>query len=239
MPIEKNKEYIHHADPVDTSFVREGVFGIEDGMVSTLGAITGIATATGDFFTVVLAGCVVIAVESIAMAVGSYLSSKSEKEIDERMLFEEKQEIAKFPKEEEEEAYEMFVEDGWSETLAKIMAEEAGKKPDLMLTEMAYRELKIIPDALEKPFHNAVIMGVAYVIGGSIPLLPYIIFQSIYTALPISIGVTLVSLFTVGVITTKFSKRTWWKAGLEMLALASAAAFIGWAVGQGVDALFT
>ncbi len=238
MAIEKNKDYIHHSDSVDTAVIREGVFGLEDGMVSTMGAITGIATATGNYFTVILAGCVVIGVESIAMAVGSYLSSKSEKEIDERMLYEEKIEIENFPKEEQEEAYEMFVEDGWSKKLSKMMAIEAGGNTDLMLREMAYRELKIIPDNLGNPFHNAVVMGVAYVIGGIVPLVPYFVFHDLYVAVPVSILVTLIGLFMVGAGTTKFSKRSWWKAGLEMVALASVAALIGFGVGQGVEALF-
>jgi len=238
MAIEKNKDYIHHSNPVDTAAIREGVFGLEDGMVSTMGAITGIATATGNYFTVILAGSVVIGVESIAMAVGSYLSSKSEKEIDERMLYEEKMEIKNFPKEEQEEAYEMFMEDGWSKKLSKMMAIEVGNNKDLMLREMAYRELKIIPDNLGNPFYNAVIMGIAYVIGGSVPLLPYFIFHDLYIALPISICITLFGLFVLGAGTTKFSKRSWWKAGLEMVALASVAALIGFGVGQGVEIFF-
>ncbi|PIR77799.1 MAG: hypothetical protein COU30_00490, partial [Candidatus Magasanikbacteria bacterium CG10_big_fil_rev_8_21_14_0_10_38_6] len=205
---------------------------------STRGAITGIATATQDYFTVILAGCVVISVESISMAVGSYLSSKSEKEIAERMIFEEKTEIDTFPQEEQEEIYEMFIADGWSKKLAKQMSVEAGKGKELMLKEMAYRELKIIPDKLENPKHNAVIMGIAYVIGGAFPLVPYFLFRDVWTAVPISIVVTLIGLFTLGVLTTKFSKRSWWKAGFEMFVLASAAALIGYGVGQAVDRIF-
>lgn len=235
MPIEKNKDFIHHTNSVRGSIIREGVFGLEDGMVSTLGAITGIATATGDYFTVILSGCVVISVESISMAVGSYLSSKSEKEIAQRMLYEEKKEIELYPKEEQEEIEDMFVEDGWSRPLAKQMAKEASAKGELMLREMAYRELKLIPDDLEDPKQNAIIMWVTYVVGGAIPLFPYIVIHDIWTALPISIGLALIGLFCLGVITTKFSKRTWWKAGFEMLGLASAAALIGYIVGQAVD----
>jgi len=58
--------------------LREIVFGLEDGLVSTLGAITGIATATGDPRIVVISGLVIVAVESLSMAAGTYLSNKSE-----------------------------------------------------------------------------------------------------------------------------------------------------------------
>jgi predicted membrane protein (TIGR00267 family) len=231
MPIEHNPDYIHHTDSGNAADVRELVFGMEDGMTSTLGAITGIATATGDHFTVVLAGAVVISVESIAMAVGSYLSSKSEREIDEHKLREERTEIQKFPQEETEEMQEMYVKDGWPAELAATMASTAAKNEDLLLKEMAYRELHINPDNLENPGRNGVIMFFSYVVGGAVPIAPYF-FLPVSSALPTSIAITLVGLFSLGAFTARFSKRAWWKSGLEMLALASAAAGVGYVVGQ-------
>lgn len=235
MSIEHNPEYVHHQDPGFAATVREVVFGMEDGMVSTLGAITGIATATASHFTVVLAGAVVISVESIAMAVGSFLSSKSEKEIDERKLEEERIEIQKFRDEEQRELVDMYVADGWPKELAGTMAETAAKDDDLLLKEMAYRELKINPDNLEKPFRNGVLMFFSYIVGGSIPISPYL-FLPIHAALATSVIVTLLALFLLGAYTSRYSKRRWWKAGLEMFGLASVAALIGFGVGQLVDA---
>ncbi len=217
-----------------TALIREGIFGIEDGMVSTLGSLTGIAAAVRDPFTILLAGFVIISVESISMGVGSYISSKSEKEIKERKLSEEKQELKDFPIEEKEELINMYVVDGWSKHLAKEMAEEAAKNKHLFLKEMAYRELKVFPDELESPQKNGLIMGSAYIIGGMIPLTPYLLFP-LSTAIVISISATLLGLFVVGALTTKYSKQRWWKAGLEMLLLAGLAALIGYIVGQVVD----
>lgn len=234
--MEKNHEYIHHKNPNIGATIREVVFGMEDGMVSTLGAVTGIAAGTQDHFTVVLSGLVIISVESISMAVGSYLSSKSERSIDERKLEEEAEELVQYPEEEKQELIDMYVTAGWSAPLAKEMAEEASKDKDLFLQEMAYRELKIIPDKLEEPLKNAVAMGVSYVVGGSIPLLPYLLLP-LRSAVLVSVIVTLFSLFILGVVTTKFSKRSWWKAGLEMFTLASAAALIGFLVGRAANML--
>lgn len=59
--------------------LREIVFGLEDGMVSTLGAITGLAGATGNRSIIIVSGFIVIAVESLSMAAGTYLSNKSER----------------------------------------------------------------------------------------------------------------------------------------------------------------
>jgi VIT1/CCC1 family predicted Fe2+/Mn2+ transporter len=197
-----------------------------------MGAVTGIAAASQDHFIVVLSGLVIIAVESVSMGVGSYLSTKSEKEIDERKLHEEKIELRKYPEEEKEELVEMYVVDGWPKKLAKDMAEVASQNKKLFLQEMAYRELKVFPDHMEHPLQNGIAMGLAYVIGGTIAVLPYIFMKHIPAAIIYSVVITLVSLFILGAGTTTFSKRSWWKAGLEMLILASVAAGFGYGAGQ-------
>ncbi len=227
-------DYLHHQGGITSDLIREMVFGLEDGMVSTLGAITGIATSTNNHFFVVLSGSVIIAVESISMAVGSYLSNNSEQAIDERIIAEEKDQIKKFPVEEKAEMIDLFMKDGWSKHLASTMAEETAQNPKLMLREMSYRELNLVPDSHESPVKKANIMFASYVIGGLIPLLPYF-FLPVSKAIFVSIPVTMVGLFALGVFTSKYSKRTWWKAGLEMFGLAMGAAIIGYVVGQLVD----
>ncbi len=229
----KNPDYIHHQN-IDASIIKEFIFGAEDGMVSTMGSITGIAAATGNPFTVILAGSVIIAVESISMAVGSYLSNKSEQSIDRRMIEEEKEEIKNQLMEEKEEMIELFVRDGWPKKLAKEMADITEKDKDLMLREMAYRELKIDPDDGRVPFKNGIVMGFSYIAGGLIPLLPYL-FLDLFVAIPVSIVFTLVSLFVLGSFTSRYSRRTWWKAGAEMLVLAGLAAMVGYLAGQAID----
>lgn len=228
-------DFIHHQKKnIHASLVRESVFGMQDGMVSTFGTITGIAAATQDPFTIILAGSVIIAVESISMGVGSFISSKSEREIDERKLQEERIELREQPEAEKIELEEMFVKDGWPKKLAASMALEASKNKELFLQEMAYRELKLIPDGEESPGKNGLAMLFSYIFGGMIPLLAYLLLP-VRTAIPISIIVTLIGLFLLGVWTTTFSKRSWWKAGLEMLTLAGVAGLVGYSIGQFVD----
>ncbi len=237
MSVPHHQEYLHHKKGLSSALVRELVFGMEDGMVSTMGAITGIATSTHNHFIVVLSGFVIISVESISMAVGSYLSNKSEQAIDERKIKEEEAEIQKYPVEEREEMIGLFIQDGWPPDLAETMAEATAKNPALMLREMAYRELKVMPEAGESPVKNALVMGGSYILGGSIPLLPYL-FLPVFQALFLSVPVTVIGLFVLGMFTTRYTGRSWWKAGLEMVGLASAAALVGYGVGQLVDTLW-
>lgn len=231
----KNSKFIHHQRPGIAASLREVVFGMEDGMVSTMGAITGIAIGSESHFIVVLAGVVIIAVESISMGVGSYLSNKSEREVDERMLAEEREEIRDYPKEEKKELIEFLMRDGWPAGMAKEMAEHAAKDKELMLREMAYRELRVSPNNLGTPIKNGVFMWASYVIGGMIPLFPYLIIPEAVSVIPISVSITLIGLFFLGAATTRFSNRTWWKAGFEMFLFAGIAALIGYVVGAGAQ----
>jgi len=226
----RRSDFIHHQKSGILSVIREVVFGLEDGMVSTLGALTGIAIGTGSYFVVILSGFVVIIVESISMGVGSYLSTKSVKEIGERKLKEEKIELKEWPEAEKRELVEMYIKDGWPTDLARKMALVASKNKLLFLQEMAYRELQIHPKKLGKPLQGGICMFFSYIIGGSVPILPYFFFP-ISSALILSIGITLLGLFIFGSITTKFTKRRWWKAGLEMFFLAGIAALVGYVIG--------
>ena len=222
--------YIHHQKSPFAEVLSEIVFGMEDGMVSTLGSITGIAVGSGDHFIVLLAGSVIIAVESVSMGIGSYLSNRSQEEVDERKLFEEKTEIREFPQEEKQELLEMYKKDGWPENLAREMAEAAAQNPELMLKEMAVRELEVLPSKRSLSFKGGIFMFFAYIIGGLVPLFAYF-FLPIKSAIPISMTVTLVGLFALGMGTTKFTKQPLFKSGLRMLVIGGIALGVGLAAG--------
>lgn len=230
-------DFIHNQKSEIISAIREIVFGVEDGMVSTLGVLVGIAIGTNSHFVVIISGFVVIVVESISMGVGSYLSTKSVREIVERKLKEEETELKEYPEAEKQELVEIYIKDGWPPDLANEMALVASKNKSLFLQEMAYRELHIHPEKLEKPLRGGIFMFFSYVIGGIIPLLSYFIFP-IPLAIFFSIGSTFIGLFILGCITTKFTKRRWFKAGIEMFFIAGIAALVGYLVGIAANYLF-
>lgn len=208
----------------------EVIFGIEDGMVSTLGSITGIAIGSNSHTTVVLAGVVIIAVESISMGIGSYLSNRSQEEVDERKIQEETEEISQYPHEERQELHHMYVRDGWSEKLASQMVNEASKNKQLMLREMMMRELKIAGDHESISVKGGLFMFVAYIVGGLIPLISYLVLP-VREAMPLSIIITLIGLFVLGVSTTRFTKQPVVKSGLRVLVMGGIALIAGLAAG--------
>ena len=224
----------HHGVGVARTMVREAVFGVQDGLISTLGALTGIAAGTQSAQAVVVAGFVIIVVESLSMAAGSYLSSKSQREYLERLLKEEEDEIARDPEGERREIWEMYRLRGYADAEIDIIARRLMSNPKLLLEDMAHKELGIFPDSLEEPLSNAIVMGAAYVAGGIIPLLFYLTLP-MATAMPVSIAGTLSALFLFGGLKGRIVKQSWWRSGLEMLSVAGLAALAGWVIGRIVD----
>ena len=229
-----NPDYIHHQNSKLINNIREIVFGMQDGMVSTLGAITGIAIGSSDHYTILLAGICIIVVESVSMGIGSYTSSVSEKNIQKRILQEEKEEINQFPDQEKNELYNIYLKDGWPKDIAENMVNAASANPDLMLHEMKHHELQLPSMEKMHPIKDGLFMFFSYVIGGGIPILPYFFFDlpnSIY----ISIAATLIALFLLGVATTRYTKQFWLKSGFRLFFLALIALLAGFLVGYFAD----
>jgi predicted membrane protein (TIGR00267 family) len=213
------------------SKIRDGVFGTQDGLVSTLGALTGIAAGTQSQAAVVIAGCVIVAVESLSMAAGSYLSSKSQREYLERLLREEEEEIANEPEKEHQEIWEMYRSRGYTDDEIAVIARRLMSDPKLLLEDMAHKELGISPATLEEPLGNAFVMGAAYVVGGLVPIAPYL-FLPLHGAMPVSVIGTLAVLFLFGGLKGRIVKQSWWRSGLEMLSVAGLAALAGFLIGR-------
>ena len=229
-----NPNFLHHQHSFAHLYGREIVFGMQDGMVSLLGALTGIAVGSDDHFTIVLSGLSIIFTSALSMAIGTYNSLSTEGKIERRVLDEEKEEIEKRPVEEKEEVNELFVEDGWPREISEKMAEYAAQDNKLMLREMAYRELGIASRKFHKPIHKSVVMFFSWIFGGSFPLLPYIFFP-VSTAINVSIMTTLTGLFILGSTMSKFTKQKILIAGLEIVIIGGVAMVSGFAIGHLVD----
>jgi len=211
--------------------IRDIVFGLEDGLVSTLGVIIGIAEGSRSSYVVILSGIVVVFVEALSMAAGTFLSAKSNKEVLEEKIRKEKLEIKNKPGEETEELYEIYREQGLSREDAKPLVEQVIKNENVWLEEMKLHELGITDAQLENPKINALFMGVSYIIAGSVPVLAFF-FLPIDSAVILSVILTVVALFFVGAGKTIFTKKSWLKSGAEMTLIALAAAALGFVIGK-------
>jgi VIT1/CCC1 family predicted Fe2+/Mn2+ transporter len=211
--------------------LRDAVFGMQDGLVSTLGALTGIAEGTQSGRLVVLSGFVIVAVESLSMAAGSYLSSKTQREYLEHLLEKEREAIATDPEGEREEIGTMYRARGYTEEEIAVISRRLVSDPALLLEDMAHKELGICPATLEEPVGNAVVMGLAYIVGGLIPILPYLLL-SFSAAVSASIAGTFLALFAMGAWKGWVVGRSRWRSGLEVLLLAALTTLAGFIIGR-------
>jgi len=229
-----NPNFLHHQHSFAHIYSREIVFGMQDGMVSLLGALTGIAVGSNNHFTIVLSGLSIIFTAALSMAIGTYNSLMTERKIERRVLEEEREEIEKSLVEEKEEVNELFVEDGWPREIAEKMAEYAARDNNLMLKEMAYRELGIISKKFNRPLHKSAVMFFSWIFGGLFPLMPYL-FLPVATAITVSIISALVGLFILGAVMSGFTKQKMIIAGLEIMTIGGVAMVSGFAIGHLVD----
>ncbi len=201
--------------------VREIVFGLEDSLVSTLGAVTGMAAGTGDLKIVLLSGVVLIFVEALSMSAGSYLSTKSASEMERGSV--------------EERGAEFLEKRVGALRMQEWLLKKGLAKRDIgVLVSSIFRSPRSIRSgALVAAF----VMGVFYLVGGVFPLLPYLFFSVQEAILP-SIVLTGAVLFFLGMGVGLMTKTSVFRNGLEMLVVSLCAALLGFFIGQGASALF-
>ena len=217
--------------------IREIVFGMEDSLVSMLGAVTGIAAGTGSAFVVMLSGIVLISVEALSMSAGSYLSSKSAREV---YKLRHKQDAARLLQErvtDDESLHDSLKRRKFSEKEIKSIMTALRRERDLWLKEVKRHEYRMLPSIASSPVRSAAVMGVSFLIGGIFPLLPYLILPFEYALGP-SILLTTFVLFLLGVVKARVVDGHWLKSGFEMALISLSAAIIGFAIGRGVAEAF-
>jgi VIT1/CCC1 family predicted Fe2+/Mn2+ transporter len=217
--------------------MRPLVFGLEDGIVSTAGAVVGIAAGSQNSHVVILSGTVLILVEALSMAAGEYLSSKSQREFLEQKIREEREEIEKIPEEEKRELAQMYRDRGFSEDEIAIVVKRITANKDLWLEEMITKELGIGTGELTEAPSGAAVMWVSYTIGGAIPLIPFLLLP-ITTATIVSFIGSLCALFALGFWKAKVAGIDAVRSGLEMVSIAAGAGILGYLAGVAVGNYF-
>jgi len=214
-----------------TNIVRDLVFGIEDGLLSTLGLVTGVAGGTRSTGVVLLAGIVGALSGAIAMGAGNYLGAKSQAEVLQRRILEEETSIREDPDRESDELTAYYASRGLTPEEIMVVVPAVMRKADFLLEEMAAHELHIDPDDLKNPIGKGFWMFVSYLIAAALPIAPYAMFGR-RTAFIVSIGIAALAVFGIGAAKTILTKRNPFNSGLEMLAVAASAGIIGYIAGR-------
>ncbi|MFH1592059.1 MAG: VIT1/CCC1 transporter family protein [Candidatus Woesearchaeota archaeon] len=219
-------------------FIRHFVFGAEDGLISTLGFLTGIVGASLSHITIVIVGIAEVFAAALSMGIGTYLSTKSSVELIKRNIDIEKDEIKIMPKRERKEIEVMYRKKGFKGNKLKKIVDKIVSNKKVWLGEMLGFELGIVPGKYENPIKSAVIMFFTFIVLAFIPLASYLFVENVMSALFTSVVLTMITLFLVGAIKTKLTRKAWWKSGLEMMVLGLVAAIVTFYIGQFISGFY-
>ena len=151
------------------NWLRAGVLGANDGVVSTAGIIFGVAGASADHATILLAGIAAIVAGALSMAAGEYVSVATQRDIENAVLARQRADLQRDPERELAVLARLFEQRGVEPPLAKEVAVQMSAKDALSVHARA--ELGIDPEAVTNPWAAAFASMVAFTAGGLVPML--------------------------------------------------------------------
>ncbi|HSB65000.1 MAG TPA: VIT1/CCC1 transporter family protein [Anaerolineales bacterium] len=204
--------------------VRDIVIGMSDGLTVPFALAAGISGAGAQTKIVVLAGLAEIAAGSIAMGLGGYLAARTDFE---HYLSEQKREnweIDHLPEREKEEVAQVFRGYGMEESHITPIIEAMSQKREQWLDFMMRFELGLEAPDPKRARVSAITIGLSYILGGFIPLSPYMLIPNLTTALIVSVVVTLFALLLFGYIKGRFTGTKPVRSGLQTMLVGGLAA---------------
>lgn len=217
----------HHVK--SSEIIRDIVIGMSDGLTVPFALAAGLSGAVNASNIVVTAGMAEIVAGSIAMGLGGFLAGRTDADHYQSELKREYSEVERVPEQEKQEVKDVFAGFGLSAELQQKVADEMAKDKAKWVDFMMKFEL-----GLEKPDPNrarksAFTIGLSYVIGGLIPLCPYLFVHDAGQALYYSCAITLLALFIFGYFKSKLTGQPPIPGAVKVVvigALAAAAAFL-------------
>lgn len=213
------------------SSIRDVIFGMNDGLLSTFSLVTGVSGAGADNRLVLISGLAGAVAGAISMAAGAFVSTKSEREVYQHHLEIERTELATMPEEEEAELALLYRLRGIPDDQARTLAKRLLEDEETALESMAREELGLQPGSLPNPSRAGLDPGSSFIIGAAVPILPYVIIGG-NAAMLLSIGLSLLGFFVIGAGRTLVTGRNAWRSGLEMLLIGSGAAVVTYLIGS-------
>jgi VIT1/CCC1 family predicted Fe2+/Mn2+ transporter len=220
-----------HRAAGNSGTLRAAVFGINDGLVSNLALIMGFAGAATNNEVIVLAGVAGLLAGAFSMAAGEYISMQSQKELFERQIDLEREELRFMPEKERGELAALYRTKGLSEEEAEMVSTRLMQDPEAALDTKIREELGLDPDELGSPWGAAGSSFAAFALGAIIPLIPFLLLSG-GVAIALSATFALLSLFVVGALVSLLTGRSLLYSGFRQVLIGGAAAIVTYVVGS-------
>ncbi|BAP97680.1 hypothetical protein MMASJCM_2904 [Mycobacteroides abscessus subsp. massiliense CCUG 48898 = JCM 15300] len=232
----------HSAEPHQSgtggrlNWLRAGVLGANDGIVSTAGMVVGVAAATIDRGPILTAGLAGVAAGAVSMALGEYVSVSTQRDTERALLDKERQELRDLPAQELVELALIYESKGLSPATARQVATELTAHD--AFAAHAEAELGIDPQALTNPWHAAFSSAVSFLTGAVLPMLA-ILLPPPALRIPITVVAVCLALVLTGWISATIGEANRMRAisrvtigGLAAMAITY---LIGTVVGQAIS----
>ncbi len=219
-----------HAD-VSGGWLRAAVFGAMDGLVTNTALVAGVGGGGAAPRAIVLTGVAGLVAGAISMALGEYTSVKTQNEQLDLEVEKERRELERNPGGELAELVAMLRVRGVDADLAQQVAVQLHREPDIALRLHVVAELGLNPADKPSPRTAAVSSFLTFSVGAALPLLPYLFGVALLWVALLCGGIGLVA---AGALSSRFTPRPWWYAGLRQLVFGALAAGATYAIGAAI-----
>jgi VIT1/CCC1 family predicted Fe2+/Mn2+ transporter len=218
-------------DTPGASVVRPMVFGASDGLVSNLALVMGVgAAAANDPGAVIIAGIAGLLAGAFSMAVGEYISVRSQREILDYQIKLQEAQLADEPESEARILRSIYQAKGLSDAEAGLIVDRVMSDHDLAVDTFVREEIGLSHETMGSPTAAGASSFLAFSLGAIIPVIPYLLITG-SLAFWVSLVVSIVSLFAVGAVVSLLTHRPPLIVGLRQAGLGLAAAIVTYAIG--------
>jgi VIT1/CCC1 family predicted Fe2+/Mn2+ transporter len=230
----KNNKFAPEEHKTSGQYIKSAIYGGMDGTVTTFAVVAGVAGASLNAGVVLILGFANLIADGLSMAIGDYVSTKSEREYHAAERERELWEARNYPEGEKLELMEIYKDKGLPEKDAKVIVETLSKHEKAWVDVMMVEELGIV-ESDETPMKNAIVTFMSFAIFGLIPVLAYVlalwigVFKN--STFAIACVLTGITLFVLGALKVKVTGKNWARSGLEVLIIGGITATAAYIVG--------
>jgi vacuolar iron transporter family protein len=211
--------------------ISSSALGLADGLITNLSFLTGFGGAISDINVIRFAGLAAMLAGAVSMFFGGILGARSELDLYAADSRREAFEIDNEREEEIQELKNLYVEKGLTEAEAETVVGRVSANKDRFLEDMLANELHIHKSHLERPYKVGIVIGLSFLIGALVPLVPYYLTAEKTYSVPTSLIFSLAFLFAAGAWKGRIVGRHAWRSGLETLLIGAVATAILFVIG--------
>ncbi len=225
----------HPAEPHGTgvasklNWLRAGVLGANDGIVSVAGLVVGVAAATSERGPIMTAGIAGLVAGAVSMALGEYVSVSTQRDTEKALLAKERRELEEAPADELAELTAIYEGKGLTPSTARLVADELTAHDDFAAHVDA--ELGIDPDDLTNPWQASLSSAVSFTVGALLPLIAIVALPPA-VRIPITFVTVLIALALTGTVSARLGGASATRAVLRVTIGGAIAMIVTYAIGQ-------